>query len=91
MLLTYVRRWKREAFVCWPGCGIAGFLVGIGSSVSGASFSGGRVHPDFPLFQGRGYVGNIGGNSHSTYSQGGEPSPSWEVSDYVPTLVEVPE
>src|SRR5215204_3213654 len=56
--------------------------LGIATSVSGDFFSGGRIHPNFLLFQGKGYVGNVALREHRAASDR-EGLPSGEVSDYV--------
>jgi hypothetical protein len=61
--------------------------VGIATKASGVNITGGRVHTDFLLFQGRGYVGNVGRREHRAASRGAGRITVGEVSDYVLTFV----
>ena len=61
--------------------------AGVATSASGVNYSGGRVHPDFLLFQGRGYVGNVRRREHRAALGGTMSVPSRDVSDYVLTFV----
>ena len=63
--------------------------VGIATSVSGDFFSGMRMHPNYLLFQGKGYVGNVALRQHRAVSDR-EGLSSREVSDYVLTFVKQP-
>jgi hypothetical protein len=64
--------------------------LGIEADLSDITFHGMRPHPHILYFQGKGYVGNITGGAHCTLSTCGKESPSWEVSDYVLTLMKEP-